>query len=244
MSVCAQWADIGDVCAPCNTYDFPTDLLDDWLLIASDGLYELTRRRWPGECQATIRPCERALCPCRSERCSCRALDQVDLQPHGQVVEVDSVTIDGATLDPARYRLDEGRWLVYIPTGDDDRDGWPRHQRLDRALTEPDTWAIAYTYGAAPPLGGVKAAAALGCQLALSCHPDSSVASRCQLPKAVTNISRQGLTIARPNPAALFPGGITGLSAVDWWVATVNRGAAIRPATVFVPGQAPTYRST
>lgn len=244
MTVCAPWADTGDVCAPCNAYDFDTELLDDWLHIASDALYELTKRRWSGECTTTLRPCARHLCPCHpATRCGCRALSQLDLHPHGQVVEITEVLIDGDVLDPARYRLDEGRWLVYLPEDDADRNGrWPVHQRLDRPTTEPDTWEVTYVYGSAPPLGGVKAAAELGCQLALSCHPDADVAGRCRLPKAITNYTRQGVTVARENPAAMFPGGRTGIASVDFWVSVVNGGSDRRPATVFRPGQLPTGR--
>lgn len=246
MTTCAPWAEPGDVCAPCNDYEFDTEDLTDWLQIASDALYELTRRRWPGECTRTIRPCARSRCVCPPDpyrpSCGCRRLDQVDLQPHGQVTGVVSVMVDGVALDPARYRVDEGRWLVWLRADPNDATGWPVHQRLDLATTEPDTWQVTYTYGEQPPLGGLKAAAELGCQLALSCHPDSTVASRCRLPKATTNLSRQGVTIARPNPAALFPGGATGLQTVDFWVATVNLGSQRRPATVFAPGQLPTNR--
>lgn len=242
--VCSPWAEVGDVCAPCNDYEFDTAVLAEWLEVSSDMLFDLTRRRWPGECTRVIRPCRQDRCGCaEGHRCGCRRLSQVDLQPHGLVVSVDVVVVDGVVVDPARYRLDEGRWLVYLPESDDaEVQGWPTHQRLDLDDTEDDTWSVAYTYGAAPPLGGQKAAAELGCQLALSCHPDPTVASRCRLPKAITNISRQGLTIAKANPAALYPGGQTGIASVDLWVATVNRGSAIRPASIFVPGQHATHR--
>lgn len=242
--VCSPWAEVGDVCAPCNSYDFLDADLADWLEVASDMLFDLTKRRWPGECTQLIRPCHRSLCGCAERgRCGCRRLSQFDLGPGAQVVAIDAVIVDGVVVNPARYRLDEGRWLVYLPESDSaEVQGWPRHQRLDLPTTAEDTWSIAYTFGAAPPLGGLKAAAELGCQLMLSCHPDPQVAARCRLPKAITNVSRQGLTIAKANPAALYPGGQTGVPSVDLWVATVNRGSAIRPANVFVPGQAATRR--
>lgn len=247
-STCTPWAEVGDVCAPCNDYEFDVDDLDDWLQMATDFLYDVTRRRWPGLCSAVVRPCARELTDCacnawHAGQCGCRRVSQVDLQPHGRVQAIDSVTIDGATLDPARYRLDERRWLVYLPESPSSHPrGWPLHQRLDLPLTADQTWSIAYTYGTAPPIGGVKAAAALGCELALSCHSDPTVASRCRLPKAVTNVSRQGVTIAKANPSALFPGGVTGIQVVDLWVAGVNIGSTRRPATVFRPGQLATYR--
>lgn len=241
--VCTPWADIGDVCAPCNSYDFDTDALADWLLVASDMLYDLTGRRWPGLCTRLVRPCHTSLCACGpTDRCGCSGTLAYDLGPGAAAVSVEAVTIDGADLAPERYELREGRWLQYLPTSDSDPFRWPRHQRLGRATTEVDTWAIAYTQGAEPPLGGAKAAAQLGCQLALSCSADGEARAACQLPKATTNISRQGVTIARQNPAALYPGGQTGMASVDLWVSTVNTGAKRRPASVFVPGQRPRHR--
>lgn len=236
-STCAPWATVADVGAPCNEYDFDVVTLETSLQIASDVLFQLTGRRYSGECETTIRPCgyrQPDSCGCLSSRaCGCRRLSELRLP--GVVVEVTEVRIDGAVVDPARYRVDDWRTLVYLPESDTaDRQGWPCCQRLDQPDTEPDTWSVTYTHGIDPPPGGVRAAAVLGCQLALSFNPDT--AGQCRLPKRVTAITRQGVTIAVLDPLTLFADGITGLADVDLWVQSELIGAKRRSAQVLVPG--------
>jgi hypothetical protein len=106
---------------------------------------------------------------------------------------------------------------------------------LDYADTEEDTWSVTYTFGQDPPLGGVKAAASLGCQLALGWQPET--VDQCRLPQRVTSYARQGVTLAVVDPLTLFADGLTGLTDVDLWVQSIMLGAARRRASVFVPGQ-------
>jgi len=238
-STCSPWATVADVGSPCDDYEFDQVLLDDALQIASDVLFDLTGRRWPGECTSTIRPCgyrRPDSCGCLSSRtCGCRRLSELELP--GTVVSVDEVKIDGQVLPEARYRVDDWRWLVYLPESDTaDRQGWPCCQRLDLADTEDDTWSVTYTHGTNPPAGGVRAAAVLGCQLALAFQPETIGA--CRLPKNVTNVARQGITIALRDPSALFSEGHTGIQEVDLWVQSTILGAKRRRASVWVPGAA------
>jgi hypothetical protein len=242
-STCAPWADTGDVCAPCNTYDFDELILADGLQMATDILNNLTGWKWPGECEDIVRPCgprEPGWCGCRSNReCGCHRLSEIEL-PGRPVIEVTEVLIDGDIVDPARYRVDDHRWLVYLPEDDgDERQGWPCCQRIDFESTELDTWEVTYTYGAVPPLGGVKAAATLGCQLALACSTDPDLVGECQLPERVTSVVRQGISLAVLDPLDLFDRGKTGIASVDLWVSSVMYGIRHRPATVVVPGYGP-----
>lgn len=242
---CSPWAAPADVCAPCSDEGFDVGVLTTSLQVASDILFDLTRRRWPGVCTDVVRPCGYRTrsrwgvggvgwCGCNSSStCGCRRLSEIRLPGH-PVVEVTSVKIDGVVVAPARYRIDNNRWLVYLPESDEaERRGWPCCQRLDLADTEDDTWSIAYSFGTLPPPGGNRAAASLGCQLALACSP--ATVGQCALPKRVTSIVRQGVTMAVVDPLTLFKDGLTGLADVDLWVAAVNRGAATRPATVWSP---------
>lgn len=252
---CSPWATSADVCSPCDDYSFDPALLDDTLQAASDVLFDLTGRRWPGECTDTLRPCgfrgedgagggtfpigqlgtTLGACGCRAPlTCGCGGLSEVRL-PGYPVVSIDQVKIDGAVQPADRYRLDENRWLVWI--GDDSdstvRRRLPCCQRLRLADTEENTWSVTYTYGQGPPIGGVLAAASLGCQLAMACQPETVGA--CRLPRRVTSITRQGVTTAVLDPLSLFQDGKTGLAEVDLWVASVNRGAKQRRATVMLP---------
>lgn len=147
---------------------------------------------------------------------------------------ITQVKIDGVVVNPARYRVDDYRWLVYVPESPTaERQAWPCCQDLSAPDTAEDTWVISYAHGTAPPRGGVRSAMELGCQLATAWTP--AVAGTCQLPKRVTTLARQGVTMAVLDPMTLYKDGLTGLSGVDLWVASANRGRANRPATVWSP---------
>lgn len=236
---CEPWATDADVGSPCDDYSFDPTLLADALQIASDVLYEFTGRQWPGTCSTTIRPCgyrQPDSCGCLSSAtCACKALSEITLP--GVVAAVTEVKIDGAAISSDRYRVDDWRHLVYLPESDSaTRQGWPCCQRLDRADTEEDTWSITYQYGQDPPTGGVRAAAVLGCQLAVAFQPETI--GECRLPKRVTSITRQGVSMTMLDPLTLFDDGKTGLEEVDLWVASIRLGARRRRAKVLVPGQA------
>ena len=102
-STCTPWATIADLGSPCDDYTIDTSLLEDSLQIASDVLFHLSGQRFPGECEATIRPCGYRTpesCGCLSSRtCACSAVSELHLP--GPVVSVDEVKIDGAVLDSA-----------------------------------------------------------------------------------------------------------------------------------------------
>lgn len=242
-SSCQPWASTGDVCAPCNAYDFDLTVLEDALQMATDVLNNFTGWKWPGECEDTVRPCgprQPGWCGCRSIReCGCRRLSEIKL-PQGPVVEVTEVLIDGEVVDPALYRIDDERWLVYLPEDEfAERQGWPCCQRIDLDSTELDTWEVTYVYGANPPVGGVKAAATLGCHLALACSEDPDLVAECELPERITSVVRQGLSMAVLDPLDLFDKGKTGITSVDLWVSSVLYGIRHRQAAVFVPGRGP-----
>ena len=138
--------------------------------------------------------------------------------------------------------LHEANVPVYDLEVEDDHsfvaDGFVVHnccQRLDLADTEEDTWSITYTYGQNPPIGGIRAAAVLACELTLAFQPET--VNQCRLPKRVTSITRQGVSMAILDPLTLFADGLTGLSEVDLWVSSVAVGAKRRRASVIVPGQ-------
>lgn len=265
-STCAPWATIGDVCAPCSGYDFDVSPLEDWALqMASDVLFNLTRRQWPGECSEIWRPCRPDGVSCyggsfavsevvgrlgldayatsdgrplpgwtSGQSCSCGSLSEVTL-PGYPVVSIDEVRVDGLVVAPSSYRVDDRRRLVGVRRLDGTLQTWPICQRLDLADTEPRTWSIAYSFGEAPPIGGIRSAATLACQLVLACAPDPKIAGQCRLPKRVTSITRQNLTVAVLDPMSLFADGLTGLAEVDLWVQSERRGNDDRRASVFDP---------
>lgn len=222
--LCALWAVPDDVCGPT---ELDGELLARWLGVASSNLYNLTGRQWPGECTDTWYPAAGDCAPLvrRGVPAKRTNADRLGL-PGYPVVGIEEVVIDGVAVDPARYRVEDYRWLVWVPEDGGAR-SWPR----------AEGWSVTYQFGTGPPPGGRQAAAALGFQLALSCDPD---AGECRLPQRVQSITRQGISMAILDPLTLFPDGMTGLPEVDTWVAAVRLGAARRPGLLWIPGRRPT----
>lgn len=225
QSVCEPWATIADVCSPCDDYEFDVALLEDKLAIASDLLYDLSGRRWAGECEETVRPVV-GRCPSR-DRCRCGWVSEIRLGG-SPIVAVTEVKIDGDVLDAAAYRVDDHGTLVRL-----DGYAWPTCQNMRLDDTEQGTFSVTYTYGVAPPPGGVAAAAALACQLALACQPETI--GSCRLTDRAISVTRQGVTKQLRDPAQMFPEGLTGLNEVDLWLSSLRYGRRHRPATVIVP---------
>lgn len=229
QDICTPWAATSDVYAPYDSLD--AGLLGECLDAASWILYVLTKYRWPGICQETLRPCRTAR-PCSAWPCSCVGLSEWVI-PNQPVTQVTQVKLDGVVLDTAKYRLDNNRVLVYLPADGDERQVWPSCQRLDLADTEDDTWSVTYNWGATPPTAGKLAAAVLGGELALS--RDASTASRCRLPQRITSLTRQGVTMAVADPQNTIGDGYTGIAEIDLFIAAANRGSANRPAAFVMP---------
>lgn len=232
--------------------------LDTCLQIATDVLWNLTAKRYSGQCDDFIRPQAQwrqwsvpkwwpspansttpwGWCSCHRPRQSgCSRLSEIRL-PNGPVnPEGVVVKIDGATLDPDAYRIDDSRYLVRI-----DGDGWPCCQDLELADTEERTFSVAYVFGKNPPIGGVRACEVYGDQLALAMNP--SAEGECRLPKNVVSVARQGVTTRFADPSMFAEKGLVGLASVDAWVMSVNQGGKRRRATVYFPGRSRGSRRT
>lgn len=133
-----------------------------------------------------------------SRGCGCQALSRVKLS--GRVRDVLEVTIDGTTVDPATYRVDDDEWLTRLPdpADPDTRLFWPSCQDMEQPETATSTFSVLYTYGVAPPLAAVLAAKELACAIYTTCQLDSGAAANddsCPLPNNVTRVQRQGITV-------------------------------------------------
>lgn len=243
MTTCAPWATIDDLNAPCSgdAFGIPDADKETALQMASDFLYNLTRRKYPGLCDDTVRPCtgsSRAGCGCGASprACGCADLGAVEL-PGNPVVGVTAVKVDGVVVDPSEYRIDDGHFLTGLWKADDTRRTWGCCQDLSKPDTEEGTFSVAYTYGTDPPAGGVMAAASLACQLLLLTKPEAIKEGLVRFPKRVTTITRQGVTVAVLDPLTLFKDGQTGLPEVDIFVAQELLGDGRRSATVYDPSR-------
>lgn len=255
QELCAPWAAEADM--PCDPTELGIDaaVVTDALLVASSILYNMTLMQWPGPCQSIVRPCSRyessdtmrragVQLEAGSWRCSCRGqspyqpgcyyLSQIELG-QSPIATVDEVLIDGEVIDPARYRVDDFRWLVFMPdpTGVDEHQGWPCCQRMDLETTEVGTFEVTVTVGTVPDRGGVRAAGHLACELAKLWTP--TLAGSCQLNGRVTSMTRQQVSMTVSDPSGLLTDGLIGLVDVDMWVQGVLRAHRSRHAAVVVP---------
>jgi hypothetical protein len=159
-------------------------------------------------------------CGCTTA-CSCTYVPEVLLPaPVGGIV---SVTIDGATLDPSAYRVDDGNRLVRT-----DGEAWPKCQDMAAPAGEVGTFAVTYFNGALVDGLGAWIAGILAVEFAKAC-----TGGKCRLPSGVQTISRLGVTMEIPS--GMFSNGTTGIREVDAWLATWNPYAAKMPSQVWSP---------
>jgi hypothetical protein len=137
--------------------------------------------------------------------------------PHDEVTEILSVTVNGTALDPSLYRLARGNWLERT-------DGLAWGQWFDQTV-------VSYSYGRPPPESGVQAVIVLANEIGKAECGDKD----CRLPKRVTSITRQGVSIAVIDSMDFFKIGKTGLADVDMWLTSVNPKARRRRAQVWSP---------
>jgi hypothetical protein len=228
QGTCEAWCDAEQILACCGQ-EFGTDTdLEAAAEIASDLLFRITGRQYPGICEATVRPCaSNQSCWSRwpewhARDCSCRTLSKIRLAGY-PVREILEVSIDGEIVDPADYRLDRNRELVRLNGG-----RWPACQRLD--LDEGiGTFFVIYDYGLEPPVGGSSAAAQLACEIAKAC-PGSGLEDDCALPPGTIRVVRQDITIDVQS---------FGL----WLLGTIKTGLPLLDAFLSVHAQAPHRRT-
>lgn len=237
MGPCAPWATVDQLTGPCAPGDpdavppvpgLDPDDLADGLARASEIVWALSGRQFSGLCTLTVRPCPPAAVRCSHRTgCRCGIVSEIDL---GLYPLVDAeVSIGGEVLPAGSWRIDDERWLVRL-----DGERWPVRQDLSVEDDDEGAFVVAATYGTAPPLSGVGAVIALACQLAMSRDP--SRASECALPKRVTTVTRQGLTVLALDPFDFLEHGRTGIYEVDQFLAAVNPKKAGAPPRIVTPG--------
>lgn len=212
LCLCPDAADVRGACADPDgppepaTYVWTTEEI---IRVASRILFVKTCRRYPGECVVSLRPCD----PCRacSPGCCGCTYTYIPLAGPYPVIDVAEVKIDGVTLDPSAYRVDQYFRLVRT-----DGEHWPRYQNLDRdpdALPgdeSEDTFVIRYVTGRPVPDDLVYAATLLACELKRACGGQS-----CALPDRVTSVVRDGVSFDLVDPAEIASGSSFGVPMID-----------------------------
>ena len=259
--VCAPWTDLTSVRGlpgfpdSAAIPDATVELAIGW---ATDVLFDLSGKQWPGECTDTVRPLGDHRCRSASSwqprtpflwpwasggdavlqgggwfGRGCMGIPEVDLGVY-PLVSIQEVLLDGVDLDPASYRIDNRRLLTRV-----DGQGWPCWQDVTGASDQPGTWEVSFTYGEVPPDGGKGSATIFAKELALALAGNNS----CRLPSRTQTVARQGVTIVA-YPQSILDGGRTGLPEVDLWLASVNPKKIRQQATIMSPDYPPGVRRT
>ncbi|WP_062368044.1 hypothetical protein [Gordonia sp. QH-12] len=179
----------------------------------------LYRGFWPG---VSVTPGASGPCGC-SDGCTEVGYDRVSLP--GPVAAVDEVMIDGVTIDPATYRVQDRRWVHRV-----DGQLWPTHQDLHAPDDGLGAFTIRYQRGI-PLTDDAKAAAG---RLAVE-FLEGMAGGACKLPDRATSVSRQGVSIELADIREWFTNGVTGVAEVDLWIMAVNPNRSKRPARVTSP---------
>jgi hypothetical protein len=150
------------------------------------------------------------------------------------VTAITQVLIDGVVIPADEYRVDNNRELVrMLPAANavaTEMWGWPYSQRLDLPSTEPGTFEVQFTFGAAPSNAGIQAASVYAAEIA-----KAGSGAKHRLPQRVTNVQRQGVNAVVIDSMDLIEKGRTGLPEVDLWVKTVNPEKLTRRSQVWSP---------
>lgn len=176
---------------------------------ATEVLYLMTGKQWPGICPIEVRPCA-GPCGCGEWSCDVCRLPCGWAQLPFPTYRVAAVTVDGVDLLSDDWRLANRNQLVKT-TG-----FWP-WQNYQLAAGETGTWSVRMDYGSIPPPLGIIAARSLACWLAAQ---DSS--ANCALPAHVRSLTRQGINQVFDDTVS---GGLA-LADVDLFLKTYCRGTA------------------
>lgn len=151
-------------------------------------------------------------CGSCSTDCSCGTVEEVTLP--GGVYQVLQVLIDGVELSAGSYRLDDNRLVVRTDGG-----SWPLCNDLAKDDTEVGTWSITAQWGEPLPEAGKLAMGELACEFGKYLSGQD-----CNLPQAVTSISRQGVSLNFGDPEQSLEAGHLGLQFTDMFLSTYNPG--------------------
>jgi len=166
---------------------------------------------------------------CRGINC-CGATCEVQLP---RTVSITSVSVDGATVSPTAYRVDNGSLLVRT-----DGACWPQCQDFD-ANSGAEVFSITGVFGRAVPQEALDAASLLACELgkAIAGQP-------CRLPQRMQSLSRQGVSVQFPAVNTYLDRGLTGMTEVDQLIVQFNPGRLAQSPQVLSMDMSPNRTTT
>lgn len=130
-------------------------------------------------------------------------------------VTVDAVTVDGVPFTSYTYT----------------RSGWL--ERLDGRTWDvcSGNTVVTYRHGEPPPAGGRDSAVLLAIELARDLYGTG----KCRLPKRITSVTRQGVTMDFLDSMDVLERGGTGIASIDLWLRAFNPEAVPQQAWVWSP---------
>lgn len=223
------------------------------IAVASEVLWALSGRRWPGAREDTLRvPAEPGewhvpwpssltlFTPGRTRGCGCHS-SHLDPQLPGPITAVVSLKL-GDTDVPAEQIVVEDRRVVRVKPGADattdplavnlwvDDEGfyalWPSGAcSCGRAAGAE----LTVQWGTPPPEAGAAAAQQLATEIAKGLS-----GGNCRIAGNVTSVNRQGVSVLL-DPTTFLDKGRTGVPLVDLWLQAVNPNKLQRPPEVWFP---------
>lgn len=181
--------------------------LDNFAIMATEALFEISGRQFKGESQRTV-----IANVGRVNGTQARA-SLGSWWPISAVSDVVGIPARGT---PRDLTTDEWHWsggvVLVVPS-------WCARGQVQALLT----------HGQSPPLSGKLAAIALAVELAIN-DPEYDGEEDTRLPALVTSVSRQGISQSFVSVLDVLKEGATGIHEVDQFVSTVNpRKARSRP---------------
>lgn len=262
---CAPWATPADLPASCNAYGVDAGVQADALQFASDTLFLLSGRRWPGVCTATVRPCSRSTAGSLlgwsipfggtgaggapfgpfgyvgswGEACGCNAVDSCGCGslPSITLGAEPVVSIDQVKIDG--NVLSPSLYRV---------DNYRELVRVAAADGSNPGWPCCQrmdladthvgTWSVTFKYGGTPPVGGVLAAGVLACEIMKAIdpsLGECSLPSRATSITRQGVTVQLLDPMQVFAEGLTGIALVDGWLRSVNPHKLSRRSRVWSP---------
>jgi hypothetical protein len=231
--------------ADCDLTQYTDEQVDQAIVYASNLLYRLSGRQWPGVCEDTVNPCLFVSCwpdgrvwldgwtppyvPYRTREgwrnafCGgCCHLHCLTLP--GPIVEIVEVVVDSVVLDPSAYRV--RGWGSVCRT---DGERWP-------VGTDPsdDSFYFIWNRGVAVPDDGRLMASILACARLpdIACNDDCTGDTGGLESISADGVVRNFADLTNSSGPMAGAQGLTGIRIVDEWIRSVNPHGRARPAAL------------